>query len=383
MFYLRLARGYRVLDLGRWVLTAVASAAVAALLLRALGRTLVDPPGTGTAASIARLGWCLPPLAAIGWLAASCARALPGQRPERVAGLTAAGAGPARIRLLLAIDTAFACTVGSLLALVGFLVLRNDIAGAGLAREVGMGAALPAAAPVTLLLLVPLLGAAAAAAAVPARDGLPGQRAEPAVRRLGPLRAVLAAVLMAAGVALELYGRHSGGHRLRVPARLGSTTATTASGWALALLGLALAVPVLLSWAGGLLAAGRPDATRLLAGRGLQAEAARLGAPVALLTLTLAVAAVAAARWASGSGPGGPLPVVEAVLLGCCAVLAVGARLVEARTVRRPQLAPVRRLGAPATLLRGAALLRTAAAGGAVLVTGAAAAGLTLLALLG
>ena len=32
MFYLRLARGYRVPDLGRWLLTALAAAVVAALV---------------------------------------------------------------------------------------------------------------------------------------------------------------------------------------------------------------------------------------------------------------------------------------------------------------------------------------------------------------
>ncbi|AXI79635.1 hypothetical protein [Peterkaempfera bronchialis] len=381
MFYLRLARGYRVLDLGRWILTAAVSAAAAALLLRALGRALVDPPGTAAAVSAARLGWCLPPLAVIGWLSAACARALPGQRPERIAGLTAAGAGPVRIRLLVAGETALACTAGSLLALLGFLVLRNDIAGATLAPEVGMGTGLPTAAPLTLLLLVPLMGAAAAAGAVPARDTLPGRPTEPAVRPLGPLRTVVALAAVVVGVAIELYGLHSGARPLRVAAGLGTTTAVAACGWALALLGLALTVPLKLSLAGRLLVARHPRAARLLAGRGLEAEALRLGTPLGLLSLTLAAVAAAGVRWATGSGPGGPLPVVEAVLIGLCAVAAVGVTLIETRTVRRPLLAAVRRLGAPAGLLRSAALLRAAAASAVVLVTATAAAGLTALAL--
>ncbi|MET8542478.1 hypothetical protein ABZW03_17755, partial [Kitasatospora sp. NPDC004799] len=45
MFYLRLARGYRVPDLGRWLLTALAAAVVAAFLLRSLGRAMSDPTG--------------------------------------------------------------------------------------------------------------------------------------------------------------------------------------------------------------------------------------------------------------------------------------------------------------------------------------------------
>lgn len=131
VFYFRLVRGYRVLDLGRWLLTAAAAAVVAAFLLRALGRALSDPPGSDEA--VERLLWCLPPLLAIAWFAAVAARALPAQRAERMAGLTAAGAGPARLRLLIAGEIALACALGALATLLLFLVLRNNIAGPALA----------------------------------------------------------------------------------------------------------------------------------------------------------------------------------------------------------------------------------------------------------
>ncbi|WP_377269193.1 hypothetical protein [Peterkaempfera sp. SMS 1(5)a] len=381
MFYLRLAQGYRVLDLGRWILTAAASAAAAAMLLRALGRALVDPPGTTVAVSEGRLLWCLPSLAAICWLCACCARALPSLRPDRVAGLTAAGAGPARRRLLIAGETAIACVAGSLLALLGFLVLRNNIAGTTLAPEVGMGARLPAAAPLTLLLVVPLLGALAAAGAVPGRERLPEDTAEPDLTRLGPLRTVAAPAAALIGAALVVYGPHAPGRHLHAPARLGTTTAITSAGWAVAVLGLVLTVPLLLSWAGLLLGTWEPTATRLLAGRGLQAEAVRLGAPLGVLAVTAAVVAAAAERWTStGHGPGGPLPAVEAALLGACALATVGVRVAESRAARGPSLALVRRLGTPASVLRTTALTRVGAAAAAVLPVGVAAAGLTLLA---
>ncbi|MCD0484981.1 hypothetical protein LO771_21990 [Streptacidiphilus sp. ASG 303] len=381
MFYLRLARGYRVLDLGRWILTAAAAAATAALLLRALGRALVDPPGTAVAVSAARLGWCLPALAATGWLAASCARALPDRRPGRIAGLAAAGAGPLRIRLLVAGETALACAAGSLLALVGFLVLRNDIAGAELAPEVGMGARLPAAAPLTLLLVVPLVAAAAAVAAGPLRDTLPGQRPESGVQPLGPLRAAAAPAAVAVGTALELYGRHGGGGRLHLPAGLGAATTAGAAGGVLALLGLVLTAPLLLAAAGRLLVAGRPYAVRLLAGRGLQAEAVRLGVPLGLPAVLAGAAVAAAQRWAAGHGPGGVLPVADAALVGLCAVAVAGVRLVGARSARVPRLDLVRRMGAGTGLVRRAALVRAGAAGSVLLLAAVGAAALTAAAL--
>lgn len=89
MFYLRLARGYRVPDLGRWLLTVLAAAVVSAFLLRSLGRAMSDPLGGEDA--LVRLFWCLPPLAAVAWFAAVTARAVPAQRPERITGLRAAG----------------------------------------------------------------------------------------------------------------------------------------------------------------------------------------------------------------------------------------------------------------------------------------------------
>lgn len=370
MLYLRLARGYRLSDLGRWLLTATAAAVVAGFLLRALGRALSQPAD----GSLVRLLWCLPPLAAVAWFAAVAARAVPAGRPERITGLTAAGAGPARIRALIAGEIALACTLGSVLTLLLFLVLRNNIAGPSLAPELGMGIPLPPAAPVTLLTLVPLVAGLSASAAVPVTETLPGSTAHSPRVVFGALRLAVPSGLLLVGLALELYGLRPGaaqdGRPIRLPAGLGSTSHAALTGWALAALGLALLTAPLLAWTGRLLALGRPTPLRLLAGRGLTAEAGRLGTPLAVLALTLAVTLTGIRYWTDKPGTAEALPAVEGVLVVACVAGAVITRVAEIRGARQGVTAALMRLGAAPRLLFGAALLRTAAAGTVLLLTG-------------
>ncbi|MDH6136969.1 hypothetical protein P3T37_006400 [Kitasatospora sp. MAA4] len=371
MFYLRLVRGYRVIDLGRWLLTAVAAAVVAGFLLRALGLALSDPPVGATD----RLLWCLPPLVAVGWFAAIAARAVPAQRPERMAGLTAAGAGPRWIRLMIAGEIALACAAGSVVSLLVFLVLRNNIAGAWLAPDLGMGVALPLAAPITLLTLLPLAAGLAAAFAVPVREELPGGADPAEARHFHPARTVLAGALALGGTLTELYGLRPAApvdpHPLRLPADLGRTSVNLLIGWGIAALGLALLTGPLLAFAGRLLALGRPSARRLLAGRGLTDQAGRLGAPPAVLALTVAVVLTAVRQWVTpGMRSGEPLPAAEAVLITGCVTAAAIARLTELRTARRPATATLHQLGASPQLLFGAAALRWLAGGTVLLLTG-------------
>ncbi|AUY49660.1 hypothetical protein [Streptomyces sp. CB01881] len=371
MFYLRLARGYRVLDLGRWLLTAVAGAVVAAFLLRALGRAMSDPPGG--ADTVARLLWCLPPLAAVAWFAAVAARAVPAQRPERITGLTAAGAGSARIRALIAGEVALACALGAVLTLLLFLVLRNDIAGPSLAADLGMGVELPAAAPVTLLALVPLTAGISAAGAVPLAETLPGSP-RPVRTGFGPLRIALPVGLAVIGLALELIALRPGaaadGRPIHLPAGLGTTSTAALGGWTAGALGLALLTGPLLSWAGRLLALGRPTPLRLLAGRGLTAQARRLGPPLAVLTLTLALVLTTVRYWIGTPDSADALPAMEACLVLGCTAAAVAARLAELRSARRDVADALLRLGASPRLLAGAVALRTLAVGTVLLVTG-------------
>ncbi|MEU9078701.1 hypothetical protein [Kitasatospora sp. NPDC048538] len=377
MFYLRLARGYRAPDLGRWLLTALAAGLVAAFLLRSLGRAMSDPDG-GTDA-LARLLWCLPPLAAVGWFAAVAARAVPARRPERITGLRTAGAGSGRIRALIAGEVALACTLGSVLTLLLFLVLRNDIAGPSLAPDLGMGVPLPAAAPVTLLALVPLTAGIAAACAVPLDETLPGRRTGPRTG-FGALRIALPIGLAVIGLALELIALRPGaaadGRPIHLPAGLGTTSTAALGGWAASALGLALLTGPLLSWTGRLLAAGRPTPLRLLAGRGLTAQARRLGPPLAVLTLALALVLTTIRYWIGTPGSADALPAVEACLVLGCAGAAVAARLAEVRTDRRDVTDALLRLGTPPRLLFGAIALRTLAVGTTLLVTGGATAAL-------
>ncbi|MFI6157797.1 hypothetical protein ACIBCA_34500 [Kitasatospora sp. NPDC051170] len=377
MFYLRLARGYRVPDLGRWLVTALAAAVVAAFLLRSLGRAMSDPHGAEDA--LVRLLWCLPPLAAVAWFAAVAARSVPARRPERIAGLTAAGAGTGRIRALIAGEVALACVLGSLLTLLLFLVLRNDIAGPALAPDLGMGVPLPAAAPVTLLALVPLTAGIAAACSVPAADALPGGRT---TRRtgFGPWRIALPTGLVVIGAALELIALRPGaavdGRPIHLPAGLGTTSTAALGGWAAGALGLALLTGPLLGWTGRLLALGRPTPLRLLAGRGLTAQARRLGPPLAVLTLVLAVVLTTIRYWIGAPDRADALPAVEAGLVLGCAIAAVVARLAEVRTDRRGVTEALLRLGTSPRLLFGAVALRTLAVGTTLLLTGGATAAL-------
>ncbi|MFJ8628052.1 hypothetical protein ACIRD3_35175 [Kitasatospora sp. NPDC093550] len=377
MFYLRLARGYRVTDLGRWLLTALAAAVVAAFLLRSLGRAMSEPPGG--VAPLARLLWCLPPLAAVAWFAAVAARSVPARRPERIAGLTAAGAGSRRIRALIAGEVALACTLGSVLTLLLFLVLRNDIAGPSLAPDLGMGVPLPPAAPITLLALVPLTAGLAAAGAVPVVEHLNDGRDR---RRtaFGAWRIALPVGLVVIGAALELIALRPGaaadGRPIHLPAGLGTTSTAALGGWAASALGLALLTGPLLAWTGRLLAVGRPTPLRLLAGRGLTAQAPRLGAPLAVLTLTVALVLTTIRYWIGTPDSADALPAVEACLVLGCAAAAVIARLAEVRTDRRDVTDALLRLGASPRLLFGAVALRTLAAGTTLLLTGGATAAL-------
>ncbi|MFD9128657.1 hypothetical protein [Kitasatospora sp. NPDC059571] len=367
MLPLALARSADPLDLGRRLLTGLAGATAAAFLLRALGHALGEPSAT----SLPRLLWCLPPLAGLAWFAAAAARAVPAQQPERIAGLTAAGAGTGRIRALIAGDTALAAALGSTVTLLLFLVLRNDIAGPGLAADLGMGIPLPAAAPVALLLLVPLVAGGAAAAAVAPAQALPGRPATaPAPTPFHPVRIAVPAGLALVGFALELYGLRPGseqdGRPVVLPAHIGTVGVAALTGWALTALGLALLTGPLLALAGRLLAIGRPEPLRLLAGRALTAEAGRLGGPLAVLTLCLAVLAVALDQGARSSGP----VRAGAVLVLCCAIGAVAARTLEIRAARQQVTAELERLGAEQRLIGSAAALRAAAAAGVLLLTG-------------
>ncbi|KUM68032.1 hypothetical protein [Streptomyces curacoi] len=163
MLALRLTRGARPAVHLRRLLVTTASAGTGFLLLSALGYAMSHPDSP--AASLLRLAWCAPPLAATVHLAVAAARTDPSTRPRP--GLAAIGLGPARLMAVAAAATALSCTLGSLLALLCFLHLRGDLTGMpfdGAAAEfLAADSPLPVPAALTLLTLVPAIASVAVA----------------------------------------------------------------------------------------------------------------------------------------------------------------------------------------------------------------------------
>ncbi|MFJ4716141.1 hypothetical protein [Streptomyces sp. NPDC088785] len=363
MLSLRLARGAHPLVQLRRLLVAAASAGTGFLLLCTLGHAMGHPDASG--GSLLRLAWCAVPLAATVYFAVAVARSDPGTKPRT--GLSAVGLGPARLTLLSAISTAIACTLGSMLALLFFLHLRGDLSGLpfdGAARDLlAAGKPLPLAAALTLLTFVPLAASAASAVVLRPRPRKAGE-AEEAPREPSPAPTGLpwGIALLAAGLAVETYASHARGDRgFPMPGGLGGSSSGVLAGWALTALGLALAGPALTYHCGRALQAVRPGAVRLLAGRVLQEEARRIGAPIGVLC-AVASGAYAAVVLYAGLGPDpGPLSTLGSVLVVGCAVATLVTAAVESRQERHETTAALLRLGAPATMLRGAAALRAGA----------------------
>ncbi|MFG2967631.1 hypothetical protein ACGFZS_30615 [Streptomyces sp. NPDC048288] len=422
----------------RRLLVATAAAGTGFLLLSALGYALAHP-GNPTGALL-RLSWCAIPLAATVHLAVAVARTDPGTRPRP--GLSAFGLGPARLMAVAALNTALACVLGSLLALLVFLHLRGDLTGMpfdGAAKDfLAADRSLPLPAALTLLAVPPVLASAAVALTLRPRDlPHPGPRAygrfgaygtgtpeetfgaygrfgarlfkrppRPAdadtaaadddaqaspqdapssapqdVRAAAEDQAVPALpappvptqpptglpwgiAVLAAGLAVESYAGTTGATpRTTLPGGLVVGPAGGLAGWSLTALGLVLAAPGLTHLCGRLLQAARPGARRLLAGRVLMAEATRIGRPLGV------VCAVASAAFAAGTLYGydgaapayGPLTALGGLVVAGCTVATLLTAAVEARQSRAGTTEALLRLGAPATVLRGAAALRAGA----------------------
>ncbi|MER5947817.1 hypothetical protein ABT127_17325 [Streptomyces sp. NPDC001904] len=363
MLSLRLARGAHPLVQLRRLLVAAASGGTGFLLLCTLGHAMGHPDASG--GSLLRLAWCAIPLAATVYFAVAVARSDPGTKPR--SGLSAVGLGPARLTLLSAISTAIACTLGSMLALLFFLHLRGDLTGLpfdGAARDLlAASKPLPLAAALTLLTFVPVAASAASAVALrpPARKAGDSEQ-EPREPSPAPTGLPWGIALLAAGLAVETYASHARGDRgFPMPGGLGGSSSGVLAGWALTAFGLALAGPALTYHCGRALQAVRPGAVRLLAGRVLQEEARRVGAPIGVLC-AVASGTYAAAVLYAGAGPDlGPLSTLGSVLVVGCAVATLITASVEARQARRDTTSALLRLGAPATMLRGAVALRAGA----------------------
>ncbi|MEW2401506.1 hypothetical protein [Streptomyces sp. NPDC046862] len=169
--------------------------------------------------------------------------------------------------------------------------------------------------------------------------------------------------VLAAGLAMEMYASRSApapgaAPGLALPGGSADSPAGVLGGWMLTALGLILTGPGLTHLCGRLLQSARPGALRLLAGRVLQEEARRIGRPLGVVCAA-ASGAYALATMHSGTRPDiGPLTGLGALLVIGCALLTLATAAVEARNARVETVAALLRLGAPATVLRSAALLR-------------------------
>ncbi|WP_393097335.1 hypothetical protein [Streptomyces sp. LN325] len=399
MLALRLARGAHPLVQLRRLLVAAASAGTGFLLLSALGYAMAHPDASTGA--VLRLLWCLAPAAASVHLAVAVARTDPGTRPRP--GLAAVGLGPGRLMAFSAVTTALSTTLGSMLALLVFLHLRGDLAGVpfdGAATAfLAADQPLPLPAALTLLLLVPVAASLASAVALRPRSVGPGRTGRPSATAAGvpgapgtpgdpapvtaeagpnadhldlppdprPLPPPLptpaglpwGTAVVAAGLAVESYASRSGtAPGSDLTSRFAGSPAGVLGGWALTAVGLALAGPAITHVCGWLLQAVRPGALRLLAGRGLQGEARRIGRPLGVVC-AVASGAYAVATVYAGARPSiGPLSTLGALLVAGCAVATLFTAALETKQARADTTAALLRLGAPASVLRHAALLR-------------------------
>ncbi|MEU8589605.1 hypothetical protein AB0C59_21805 [Streptomyces sp. NPDC048664] len=395
MLALRLARGAHPLVQLRRLLVVAASAGTGFLLLCTLGNALVHP-GTPDRASL-RLLWCLAPLAATVYFAVAVARTDPGTRPR--SSLTLIGLGPARLMALSSATTALSTVLGSLLALLAFLHLRGDLPGTPLdgpgPRFLAADQPLPLPAALTLLALVPLAASLASAFALRPREARPRRRGEGGVRgadEVGLLDSPGASdtlptgfpreaepdvlpetgrvpgglpwgvAALAAGLAVETQSSQAArAPRLHLPGGVASGPAWALAGWALTALGLALAGPALTHLCGRLLQSVRPGALRLLAGRGLQEEARRIGRPLGVVCAVASGSYATAALYGGARPSFGPLTVLGAVIVAGCVLATLATAAVEARQERSGSIAALVRMGAPARVLRTSALLRATA----------------------
>ncbi|MEU9154829.1 hypothetical protein AB0D59_30790 [Streptomyces sp. NPDC048417] len=442
MLALRLTRAARPAVHLRRLLVTTAAAGTGFLLLSALGYAMVHP--THSTAALLRLSWCAIPLAATVYLAIAVARTDPGTKPRP--GLSALGLGPARLMAIAALNTALACTLGSVLALLVFLHLRGDLTGMpfdGAAKDfLAANRSLPVPAALTLLAVLPVLASTAVAVTLRPRDlrgpagrarvygrfgayaSKPGRETFGTYGRFGarlfatsprptppttagratktaqaaaadaptgegtsqapagepPLPAPAdvpelfgvaksptglpwGIAVLAAGLAVESYaGATEATPVTTLPGGLAVGPVGALAGWTLTALGLILAAPGLTHLCGRLLQTARPGALRLLAGRVLMAEATRIGRPLGVVCAVASAAFAALTLYDDGDTLAfGPLTTLGGVVVAGCALATLLTAAVEARQSRADTTRALLRLGAPATVLRSAAALRSGA----------------------
>ncbi|MFJ4437453.1 hypothetical protein [Streptomyces sp. NPDC088923] len=359
MLSLRLVRGGRPLVQARRLLVSAASAGTGFLLLAALGHALSHD---GAASSVRRLAWCLVPLAATVYVAIAVSRTDPALRPE--GGRPPYGLSPRGLRLLTGTATAVFCALGSVVALLFFLLGRGSLGvqplGDGAAKALGTGFDIPVAAVITLLSLVPVTTAVATGALTPVPAASGAARVTPPATSAPP-GLPWGVALLAAGFAVRAtLGEGTVDLSAKALAGRGGVPGGVVAGWALIGAGLAVAGPGITWLCGRLLQSGRPGAVRLLAGRGLQEEARRIGRP---LGVAVAVGAALAAAYGGDATYKAtePLTALGIGLVVGCAAIGLLLAAVESRQARTDITAALAQSGTPAATLRTAVVVRAGA----------------------
>lgn len=203
-------------------------------------------------------------------------------------------------------------------------------------------------------------GAAEQPETAPAPDPDP---ARPPAPREAPRGLPWGVAVLAAGLAVEAYASRAThtATGLSLPSGLASGPAGVLAGWTLTALGLALAGPGLTHFCGRLLQSVRPGALRLLAGRVLMEESARIGRPLGVVCAVASGAFAMSALYDPNAPSLGPLTTLGGVLVTGCTLATLLTAAVEAKHARADTTAALLRLGAPATVLRSAAALRAGA----------------------
>ncbi|WP_155057727.1 hypothetical protein [Streptomyces blattellae] len=192
---------------------------------------------------------------------------------------------------------------------------------------------------------------AAPANATEQEPGPAAPHLEPPAPREAPRGLPWGITVLAAGLTVEAYASRTAD----------PTSPGFLAGWALAALGLALAAPGLTHLCGRLLQSAHPGALRLLAGRVLMEESARIGRPLGIVCAVASAAYTTALVHDTEVRPLGSLTTLGAlVVVGCTAATLLTAA-VEAKQARADTTAALLRLGAPAAMLRSAAALRAGA----------------------
>ncbi|MEU6257551.1 hypothetical protein [Streptomyces sp. NPDC047043] len=183
----------------------------------------------------------------------------------------------------------------------------------------------------------------------------------PPAPRAAPAGLPWGTALLAAGLAVETYAGRTADSGAALPGGLPTGAPMVLTGWALIVLGLALAGPGLTHLCGRLLQSARPGALRLLAGRVLMEEATRIGRPLGVVCAVGSGAYAMTALHDTPSPSFGPLSTLGTLLVTGCTLATLLTAAVEARQARADTTAALLRLGAPSTMLRSAAALRAGA----------------------